>query len=260
MAVRFPGGNNNFISMTAANTVTKNQSALSLMAWVQFDQINQLQTIAVYTTPTAGNTRFSIKMVATGALEIACRALDADALTSILTSSTTLITRGLWYHFAGVVSYTAPASAAIYLNGELQPLAPFTNNLGGSATSNTNGVLQRIGSSANLNTEIFGGVIEDVRLYQRVLGAAEIMTIYSARGADRILQGLGNRYMLKELGQGQNVAAADNIGTVDNLVGTTSGSIQYTTGIINARSRYRNSLTYPDSNLRGNLLDGVVDP
>jgi hypothetical protein len=247
MAVKFPGGNNNFISMITGtvNTATKNQSALTAMAWVRWDVINAIQTIAVWSTPTATSTRLGIKMIATGALQVIARALDADALTSINTTSTTLITQGVWFHFAAAVNI-ASGSAAIYLNGVAQAIDPFVNNFGAAATSNTNGVLQRIGCAATINTEILTGAIEDVRLYQRIVGPAEMMTIYTAQGVDHIVQNLANRYPLKELSQGLTFANADNIAPVDQFVGTTAGALQYDQSIITPRRPYKFSLTYPD--------------
>ena len=56
------------------------------------------------------------------------------------------------------------------------------------------GVVQ-ISSSATASK--FDGIIYDIRIYNRILSAAEVSTIYNMRGKDNIINGLVFRPMLK---------------------------------------------------------------
>ncbi|HEY4525594.1 MAG TPA: LamG domain-containing protein, partial [Candidatus Paceibacterota bacterium] len=82
---------------------------------------------------------------------------------------------GQWQHFAAVYDGTA-ATKAVYLNGTL------TSQVSQSGALNTsNSYPLRIGTYYYASpSNLFSGKIDDVRMYNRALTAAEISAIYSA--------------------------------------------------------------------------------
>jgi MSHA biogenesis protein MshQ len=85
-----------------------------------------------------------------------------------------------------------------------------------SATSATGGVVNTFSGLAVIGDTggtpvYFGGTLDDIRIYNRVLLANEISAIYAQRGGDDIYEGLVHKYMLREAAPG---TAASGAGTV----------------------------------------------
>jgi hypothetical protein len=55
------------------------------------------------------------------------------------------------------------------------------------------------------------GKIDDVRIYTKSLSAAEIQTIYAARGHDNLLDGLVSRWLLNEKAKGVTVSGSNSV-------------------------------------------------
>jgi hypothetical protein len=89
------------------------------------------------------------------------------------------------------------------------------------------------------------GLISDVRLYTRILGAAEIMTIFTGLGRDTIIQGLASRYPLNDMGPAQPVNSVANVAPQDRVIGvnpTANPMIFGTRDFISTRKRTVQSL------------------
>jgi beta-fructofuranosidase len=82
------------------------------------------------------------------------------------------ISYGIWYFVAGTWSRNAGA-VSLYLNGELKKTAAFTY----FDTFPSDVDIGRYNYQDNYN---FYGLIDDVRIYNRALSAAEIQAIYNA--------------------------------------------------------------------------------
>jgi len=79
---------------------------------------------------------------------------------------------GTWHHIVGVRNGT---TAYLYIDGQLQ--AQTTNAIvGGNVT--TGGISLKFGFLGGWGN--YNGLLDDVRIYNRVLSAAEIMAIYNA--------------------------------------------------------------------------------
>ena len=70
------------------------------------------------------------------------------------------------------------------------------------------------------------GYIEDVRVYNRILSAGEISTIFACKGHDEIIIGLIGRWPLREGAPGVMVTAVEDL-TVNANQGTPAGSVVY---------------------------------
>lgn len=98
-----------------------------------------------------------------------------------------------WMHVA--FSYDADSDAnapTIYIDGEsvtVSTTAP-------SGTRQTDAAQDlRVGTRSS-GSRTFDGEIADARMYDRILSAGEVQTIYTARGHDAIIRGLVLRYPL----------------------------------------------------------------
>jgi len=93
------------------------------------------------------------------------------------------------YHV--VCTRASDDSAAIYFNGALD--STNSNNSGSPSAGNL-----KIGTR-DTELQYLNGYLEDVRIYDRVLSADEVKTMYTCRGIDNITYGLLHRWPLDEL-------------------------------------------------------------
>lgn len=236
----------NAIQIPGPLSASANQSGLTAMCWVSLRNLPSLDNMNLCAWATAVTTsRFGIncRNAIPGSIRIVARAADAEALSSFETSNTPLVA-GAWLHIAATINY-ATANPQIFVNAVSEPMLAGGSNFTQGTTSNTNSPIAKIGVTiANNTAELVNGLISDVRLYTRVLGAAEIMTIYTALGRDTIIQGLASRYPLNDLGPGVAINGVANIAPQDRVIGvaTATPMIFGTRDFISTRSRPKHSL------------------
>lgn len=102
---------------------------------------------------------------------------------------------GTWHHAA--VTYDADSTAndpVFYFDGALVSTVEIAVPSGTRTTDV--GVDLGIGNRPSALSRQFNGSLEDPRLYNRILSAAEIQTIYNIEGADGIVDDLLLRYLM----------------------------------------------------------------
>jgi len=110
-----------------------------------------------------------------------------NELGGLVLSSISTISINTWYH---VVCTYESGDGEVYVNG----IFDVDGTVGTTTPSQYLAIGNRTGA-----TEGFKGILDDLRIYNRVLNAAEIATIFACRGSDGIVYGLLHRYMLNEL-------------------------------------------------------------
>ena len=103
---------------------------------------------------------------------------------------------GTLYHVAVTYDDSDLANDAVfYIDGVVSATTEIAAPVGtpDSAGGNTRIANTNIGA-----TRTFDGLLDDVRIYDRVLSAAEIRTIFQTRGVDGIVEGLQLRYTFME--------------------------------------------------------------
>ncbi|HYE06980.1 MAG TPA: LamG-like jellyroll fold domain-containing protein [Planctomycetota bacterium] len=90
---------------------------------------------------------------------------------------TSTITYGAWQHVAVVCTPGTASSAKFYVDGAEIAGGTWTGGTGNEAMLGDNGAEWRIGTYDLTATRAFNGRIDDVRIYRRILGAAEIAAI-----------------------------------------------------------------------------------
>jgi len=125
-----------------------------------------------------------------------------------------------WHHVAVAYNADAPGNDAImYFDGVSQSVTE-TWTPSGERRDDSSQYLN-IGNSDD-NNRSFDGWIEDARLYNRILSANEIATIYAQQGTDGIVSGLLGRYMLNE--GAKNVVASGSGAAKDNSIVKNDGT------------------------------------
>lgn len=227
---------------------TANQSSFTISFWMRLNAlptVDNMNPIA-YANGTTGLTRIGVnfRSAAPGTIRIIARALDGDALTSFETVSTTALTPGLWQHVLTTVNYVT-GTGQIFVNAGSLAVAG-ASAFGATATSNTSSLNAKIGATSNNNaTELFNGLLEDIRLYRGVMGQNMIDTIFAGKGKDGIYTNLIQRYQLKELGEGRVFTAAYNFGDAEREVGTnpTANTLLYGDSMPTTRKRPRHPVS-----------------
>jgi len=119
------------------------------------------------------------------------------------TESTGVVLAGTWLHIACTVDQSTGAWRT-YLDGVLDCSGTGHTT---AASGSTLGIGGRYGGVGVAN-----GILEDVRIYNRVLSAGEIMTLYALDGCDAIRSGLVNRWIMHTKGgAGSTGVGGDNI-------------------------------------------------
>jgi len=193
MSILFASASGQYIEGTnfVYSPSLKNVNGATLCAWIYANSIPyDPSTIVVVSTDDYRDSRAKLSVFSSGAISGRGRCKDGDSV-QIVNSSAGDISTGVTYHVAAVFDYSAE-TIALYRNG-VQLTSGSASGWGGAPTSNTDSTLTMIGGHT-LGTEWWNGYTGDVRIYNRVLTAAELLSIYGARGGDSIFYGLQNRY------------------------------------------------------------------
>lgn len=102
---------------------------------------------------------------------------------TVADTTTSVISNGTWYHVAAVFDQTAK-TIQLYVDGTAQSLTKVAGTCGTAtatvldysacATATASSTHDFVIGASHVNSEHFDGEIDDVRVYNRVLSAAEI--------------------------------------------------------------------------------------
>lgn len=219
MSLRFLNNNYCYVPFNAAlNTLT---NAISICTWVNLSVSQSLQMfINRATSSVAGNEWWSLNTS-----NMQPRALIGDTATVTNVLGPTALQLNTWYHLAFTFN---GSSILLYQNGVV--VASGTRTM--TFASDTSGIV--IGANAqglnDTNIQEFAqGYLEDMRLYNRILGINEIVTIMNSSGKDYIHNGLLFQLLMDE--RPENVVASGVASVKDSgplgLHATPNGSCLY---------------------------------
>lgn len=143
------------------------------------------------------------------------------------TAASTIVTPNKYFV---VVTYDNGAVAndpVFYIDGVLFATTELTAPVGTRLTFATNHVIGNADPSTNRSGP---GPIADLRIYSRLLSAAEIATMYADQGHDGIVQSLEARYYMEEDSDGDTAAGANfvkSVGPTASRDGTPGSSPVY---------------------------------
>ncbi len=194
MACGFSAGTN---LLTSVSTFTPPASASTVMFWAN---MNTLVPALQRFWGNAGN--YEARVSSAGIVTNDLYNNSSGA------SSTSALAVGTWAHIAcrGRIDGVPNSITDIFFNGVLDG-GP-TTVAGAAAVTATMTLGLRTGAGAAQGLE---GILDDWRVYDRELSAAEIQTIHICRGTDNILEGLVARVMFTEGAPGTSPAGAGSV-------------------------------------------------
>lgn len=137
------------------------------------------------------------------------------------------LSNNVLYHIAATWNVSTGAGQT-YLDGAFVASDSARNGVSGGAFS----------LNARGTTNPFINALDDARIYNRVLSAGEIESIYRSRGSDSIHSGLLHRWTMSEGEAGANIVANGVKDVVGGYhLGIRSGTPQYARGTILFRRR-----------------------
>jgi len=164
-AMKFDGVNN---VVSGGNSSSVNiRGNLSLEAWIKPAMVNAIQRIGVLGKGNAAKRNYDF-FINNGTIMLTMEGLWNPSI-----SSTSTISVNNWYHIAGVYDN---ASLKIYINGELDAQTPSNGTQGISYSPLAIGC-QGIDVCNSYSTP-YNGSIDEVRIWNRTLSAAEIQQHY----------------------------------------------------------------------------------
>ena len=222
MTLDFVGlANDRVIDLGTAN-VPGSTGALTVTAWINPDAVGLAdeQVIIAKSGSTANTGAFKMQVENSG---------NGNVLRGILNStvldSPGAISAGVWTFVA--MRYTG-AAQQLYINGAQVATQALSGNVATSANP------LRI-AAVNTGTEVreFDGPLDDIRVYTRALTPNELLTLYTLRGGDNIVNGLLWRWRMAELAPGTAATGAGSVkDAAGNLNGTPLNSPTYVAGIL----------------------------
>lgn len=118
------------------------------------------------------------------------------------------IVLNVWTHIAVTYDRSNNTNDPIfYINGLSVTVTEESTPSGTIATSSSDVTI----GNRTAGDRTFDGSIEDLRIYSRILSAAEIQTIYTSEGTDSIVENLELRYVMAEGADGVATAGTQTI-------------------------------------------------
>ncbi len=152
--------------------------------------------------------------------------------------STNVVNDDTWHHFL-MTRDSSSGEVNVYIDGTL-------NQSVTSETGTKTGVITDFGRGSGGSFPHIDSVLDDLRLYDVVLTAAEAATIHACRGTDGIVRGLRSRFTFKEDAPGvqasgsglfKDIAADGNNATPDRDTGGPSNNPDFAEGVLRTRRR-----------------------
>lgn len=200
MAAAFDRLNGSYVEATSS--AFQDQGAGSISAWVVGASaiLGSTRLPLFFSTNNVNNPRLSININASvSTISATSRRLDGDTTETITSPSGALSNL---MHIVAVANW-AGASLLLYINGSL--VASSAPESWSGNTSNTASARVRSGISVTGSSSVF--FTQDLRSYRRALSAAEVKSMWAAKGADRIRKGLLNRWILNNGISGATIGA-----------------------------------------------------
>ncbi|MFP4314260.1 MAG: LamG-like jellyroll fold domain-containing protein, partial [Alphaproteobacteria bacterium] len=202
---------------------------VTLSVWIHPNDLSSLQTVLMTDDwADEGSNYYGIAMqigsngTVSASFGDGTGSLDNDRRTKV--SNTGLINVGQWHHVVAVIQDSS--NMDLYVNGV---------SAGGSFSGTASSLAYQATSQpklSSINSQIFNGRLDDVRMYNRVLSAAEIGDLYELGARIGIDNGLVGYWKLDET-SGTTAADSSGNGLDGNMLGGLDASSANVAGIIN---------------------------
>ncbi|KUK77512.1 MAG: hypothetical protein XD93_0281 [candidate division WS6 bacterium 34_10] len=172
-------GSNDYVTVPS-NTDLRPYAGFSIEAWINTDQIGEVQQIIAHAENGGGDDGWGLRIQGTG--KISFNGSNASGWYPNVIESDTIVKPGEWYHVVGVytpVNLTNGLNELkIYVNGVLENTKDVDDGVVYSVTDYVN--IGRRGGTFNPNSNFFDGTIDSLRFYTRELSETEILSNYQS--------------------------------------------------------------------------------
>lgn len=211
MALEFPGTSSAIRAVIPGLGATLNGlTALTVSLWVKSDVTNTDRGVFICEEPVGDDSTVTLRYDVAGFLGggvnlikigVTVGGTDQNLESSSNTQSTD------WHHL--LFTWSSGNQLALYIDGELDTPTANQPAITGSLSGNGDGLIG-VGGKGNAE-DGWDGLVSDFRIYDRVLNAAEVSTIWATAGLDGLDEGLLFRLRLDDLPVGQSPVGAGSI-------------------------------------------------
>jgi hypothetical protein len=209
----------------SATSLAQNVTQCTLMAWINVQSFPSVSggIVQVNTNSTGTSSRINLLLLNSGAIRIGGRAPDSMPTITSIDSTATITATNTWFHIVGILDF-ANSVGYLYING-VQSATTGALVFSAAVTDNTSSYAVNLGSDENNTGEWCNVIIDDARVYHRILTDNEIQTIYACQGSDEIVQDLQARwFMYGDENQNIGDVSTISISNVRNTSSISSGS------------------------------------
>jgi len=233
VAVDFVLGSLQTAALTSSLGVLRNITGCTLMTWINPTSTAGTEKMMLFfsTGASATNARAAITMRMGTGFRASARRLDANSVSSV--DGTTVPTVGTLCHVCGVFEWNNTVMR-IYVNG-IQENSLTIAGWTGSSSDTDSSTARMAGRAASDSGTNIGGVLDDVRVYNRALTAQEVQIIANSRGRDSIVNGMVERWKLQHASVGSDMGTAPSIGS--NQGGAVGNSTPLIVAALNVSTR-----------------------
>jgi hypothetical protein len=212
MAVQM-NGTDQGLSIGGARGQFRNVAAGTIALWARLESAFAAtdRILVKFTTGTGANTtRVSLGLSTTLGVQVACRILDTDTISSHQIVLGTPPAVGEWHHYLVTFDFTLKRFY-LYYDGILANSTQMTNPTAGN-TSDTASLAGVIGfENPATPNRFWPGSLDDVVTLNRLVGPAEAQTICNSRGRAFILDGITGHWPFAEGHDGVAIATAADV-------------------------------------------------
>ncbi|MHC4642643.1 MAG: LamG-like jellyroll fold domain-containing protein, partial [Planctomycetota bacterium] len=181
-------GAGDYVEDADGESYLNGQTALTVSAWVKSRQINTDRGFLIGLTPTGGDRSVTMRYDSAGAgfggddvLKMAVSSSDLPGADGQQLESSAGLQVTDWQHY--LMTWSSGGLIRFYVNGvEDTPTGRSNANTGGTSSECTTFIVGRGGKDDNATGEGWDGLIDDVRIYKRVLTLAEIQGVMLGTG------------------------------------------------------------------------------
>ena len=190
-ALKFDGSDDYVEAPNSASLNLSGSSGITISSWVYLISSPSTSKGIVGLWDNGSDRQWSHEVDSISGVLYAGLSVSSDGILRASRRGDTILNQNTWYHI--VTTWRSNATMEIYVNGALQTLTDVssTESIPTSLNSSTRTVCTGLKNNASANncttnTQPFGGLIDDVRIYNRALSQGVITRLYNIGAASKI--------------------------------------------------------------------------
>ena len=158
-------GSSSIINLGDHNVFSPSVNPLSFSLWIKKSTSD---FNCIYSKGASGSYEYALFISGSGVIELVAYTLNASSSVSISTSAS--YSDGNWHHVVAI--YDPSGSFKIYVDGSQQATSSTSLSMGNSSNA------LNIGKKFENNVDILNGSLDQIRIYDSAISAADVTTLY----------------------------------------------------------------------------------